>query len=205
MPNVNYQAASENCIYSAMPLETEMTRRASISAQQKKDDHEPITVVLTGGPSSGKSTALAILKDRLSVRGLQVLTVPENATHLMSNSEGFQPYWAGTDQQVEMQRIFMEFQMDQEKAFRAFAKLNQKRSIILLDRSLIDTRVFISDKQWEQVKNLPGRPVLDEAEMLSRYDVVTFSNFERCKLLNFTFSFYVSISFSHSYRESNQF
>ncbi len=122
---------------------TEVRKSMPPSRPKSKDSHEPITVVLTGGPSSGKSTALAILKDRLSVRGLQVLTVPENATHLLSNSEGFQPYWAGTDQQIAMQRIFMEFQVDQENAFREFAKLNKKRSIMLLDRCAPES-MFVS-------------------------------------------------------------
>ena len=72
-----------------------------------------------------------------------------------------------------MQRVFIEFQMAQEKAFKELAKLNdRKRSIMLLDRSIVDTRVFVSDKQWEQVKSMPGKPPLVEEEMLARYDLV---------------------------------
>merc|ERR1719221_2188271 len=84
----------------------------------------PFVVVLTGGPCSGKSSALALLRSRLCARGFQVLTVPENATHFLANSDGFQPEWAGTDTQVQMQRVFLDFQLSQEDAFKAFAHLH---------------------------------------------------------------------------------
>eukprot|EP00929_Paragymnodinium_shiwhaense_P089987 TRINITY_DN5021_c0_g1_i1.p1 TRINITY_DN5021_c0_g1~~TRINITY_DN5021_c0_g1_i1.p1 ORF type:complete len:493 (+),score=123.44 TRINITY_DN5021_c0_g1_i1:67-1545(+) len=135
-------------------------------------DLRPFTVVLTGGPCSGKSSVLAVLKRRLSVRGFQVLTVPENATHLLANSDGFQPEWAGTQSQVDMQRIFLDFQLDQERAFREFAALNSKPAVLLLDRSTLDSKVFLSDEQFEKVLDHHTKPKLAEDELLKRYDLV---------------------------------
>jgi len=132
----------------------------------------PFTVVLTGGPCAGKSSVMAVLKRRLSVRGFQVLTVPENATHLLANSDGFQPEWAGKQAQIEMQRIFLDFQLDQERAFHEFARLNQKPAVLLLDRSVMDCKVFVEDAQWEKVLNHPTKPQLLEDELLRRYDLV---------------------------------
>lgn len=132
----------------------------------------PFTVVLTGGPCSGKSSVLAVLKRRLSVRGFQVLTIPENATHFLANSDGFQPDWAGTDSQVEMQRIFLDFQLDQERGFHQFAALNPKPAVLLLDRSVLDCKVFIADHQWEKVLNHHTKPQLLEENLFKRYDLV---------------------------------
>lgn len=133
----------------------------------------PFVVVLTGGPCAGKSSAMAFLRDRLSKRGFQVLTVPENATHFFANSEGFQPEWAGKAAQVSMQRIFMEYQMSQEDAFKAFAQLHPtKRSILLLDCCTLNSKVYLNDEQWKQVLALPGHSNLTEQQLFARYDLV---------------------------------
>merc|ERR1719231_2190331 len=133
----------------------------------------PFVIVLTGGPCAGKTSAMAFLRDRLSKRGFQVLTVPENATHFLANSEGFQPEWAGKPAQVSMQRIFMEYQMAQEDAFKAFAKLHPtKQSILLLDCCTLNSKVYLTDEQWKQVLTLPGHEQLTEQQLFARYDLV---------------------------------
>eukprot|EP00931_Biecheleriopsis_adriatica_P007096 TRINITY_DN108410_c0_g1_i1.p1 TRINITY_DN108410_c0_g1~~TRINITY_DN108410_c0_g1_i1.p1 ORF type:complete len:430 (-),score=88.01 TRINITY_DN108410_c0_g1_i1:71-1360(-) len=132
----------------------------------------PFVVVLTGGPCSGKSSALALLRDRLTARGLQALTVPENATHFLANSDGFQPEWAGTDSQVKMQRIFLDFQIAQEEAFKSFASLHPtKRPILLLDCCTINSKVYVSDEQWEKVL-ASGEEKWTEEALFARYDLV---------------------------------
>eukprot|EP00450_Noctiluca_scintillans_P006409 CAMPEP_0194493378 /NCGR_PEP_ID=MMETSP0253-20130528/11621_1 /TAXON_ID=2966 /ORGANISM="Noctiluca scintillans" /LENGTH=411 /DNA_ID=CAMNT_0039334361 /DNA_START=57 /DNA_END=1292 /DNA_ORIENTATION=- len=133
---------------------------------------KPFVVVLTGGPCAGKTSAMAVLRDRLSVRGFQVLTVPENATHFLANSDGFQPDWAGKEEQVKMQRIFIDFQVQQEEAFKGFARLHpSKQSVLILDNCAMNSKVFVTDVQWQQVLNLPGSQ-LSEADLLLRYDLV---------------------------------
>jgi len=142
----------------------------------EKGEHlpsRPFVVVLTGGPSSGKSSALALLRDRLTARGFQVLTCPENATHFLANSEGFQPEWAGTFKQVQMQRIFLDYQLAQEEAFKAFAALHPtKRAVLLLDCCTLNSRVYVSEDQWKQVLDFPGAKPVNEDELMARYDLV---------------------------------
>jgi len=148
---------------------------ATVMATSRPDasSERPVVVVLTGGPCAGKTSAMAFLRDRLSKRGFQVLTVPENATHFLANSEGFQAEWAGQPAQVEMQRIFLEYQMNQEDSFKAFAKLHPtKRSILLLDCCTLNSKVYVSDEQWQQVLSLPGHAQLTEQQLFSRYDLV---------------------------------
>lgn len=133
----------------------------------------PFVVVLAGGPSSGKSSALASLRDRLTARGFQVLTVPENATHFLANSDGFQREWAGQHAQVKMQRIFLDYQIAQEEAFKDFAALHPtKPAVLLLDCCSVSSKVYCSDEQWEEVLSYPGKTQYTEKELLRRYDLV---------------------------------
>mmetsp|Transcript_93349 Transcript_93349/g.165996 ORF Transcript_93349/g.165996 Transcript_93349/m.165996 type:complete len:444 (-) Transcript_93349:14-1345(-) len=144
-----------------------------MASEAEPPQQRPFMVVLTGGPSSGKSSALALLRDRLTARGFQVLTVPENATHFLANSDGFQPEWAGTDSQVRMQRIFLDFQISQEEAFKAFAALHpSKKAVILLDCCTINSKVYVSDEQWAKVLKLPGHVPYTEEVLFGRYDLV---------------------------------
>ena len=96
----------------------------------------PLVIVLTGGPSSGKSSALAPLRSKLSSIGFQVMIVPETATHFFANSDGFQAEWEGVEAQVRMQRIFIDYQLMQEEAFIAFAQLRPQKPAIVVARQM---------------------------------------------------------------------
>lgn len=107
------------------------------------------------------------------MRGFQVLTVPENATHFLTNSDGFQADWAGKFAQVSMQRIFLEYQIAQEEGFKAFGKLHpSKPAVLLLDCCTLNSKVYVSDEQWQQVLKYPGKPPFTEEELCSRYDLI---------------------------------
>ena len=75
---------------------------------------EPLLVAITGGPASGKSSAFASLRTKLSGVYFQVLTVPETATHFLMNSDGIQEHWTEDDGQVYMQQLVLEYQLAQE-------------------------------------------------------------------------------------------
>lgn len=129
-----------------------------------------MAIVLTGGPCSGKSTMLALIRDRLSKRGMQVLTVPEYATHFFGNSEGFQVEWVGTEKEENLQDILLRFQVTQENMFHEFAALNKKPAVLLMDRGVMDQKVFTSsEKVWNSA--LTKNSVTEE-QLLSRYDMV---------------------------------
>merc|ERR1719162_760585 len=60
--------------------------------------------------------------------------------------------------------------MMQESMFRDFAALNTKPSVLLLDRGVMDQKVFTSsDKIWQSALN---RSNVTEKELLDRYDLV---------------------------------
>eukprot|EP00929_Paragymnodinium_shiwhaense_P112479 TRINITY_DN80737_c0_g1_i1.p1 TRINITY_DN80737_c0_g1~~TRINITY_DN80737_c0_g1_i1.p1 ORF type:complete len:444 (+),score=104.13 TRINITY_DN80737_c0_g1_i1:71-1402(+) len=129
-----------------------------------------MAIVLTGGPCSGKSTMLALIRDRLSKRGMQVITVPEYATHFWANSEGFQGYWVATEQEESLQDILMRYQVMQENMFHEYAALNRKQAVLLMDRGVMDQKVFCSsDKIWSSALSKNN---VTEEQLLSRYDMV---------------------------------
>merc|ERR1719162_2678226 len=60
--------------------------------------------------------------------------------------------------------------MMQESMFRDFAALNTKPSVLLLDRGVMDQKVFTSsDKIWQSALT---RSNVTEKELLDRYDLV---------------------------------
>jgi len=125
---------------------------------------------LTGGPCAGKSSILALIRDRLRKRGMQVITVPEYATHFFANSDGFQVEWVGTEKEHGLQDVFLRYQMMQESMFMEFAALNDKPSVLLLDRAVIDQKVFTSsDEIWQSALSKNN---VTEAQLLDRYDMV---------------------------------
>merc|ERR1719277_2943805 len=87
---------------------------------------------------------MALLRDRLARRGIQVITVPEYATHFFSNSDGFQPEWVATEKENDLQNVLLRYQMMQEDLFRDYAELNSKTTVLLLDRGCLDQKVFVS-------------------------------------------------------------
>lgn len=145
------------------PLETPSKDLADKRSRQ-------MSIVLTGGPCSGKSSVLAVIRDRLSKRGMQVVTVPEYATHFFANSDGFQGEWVGTEKEEGLQCVFLKYQMMQEDMFKTFAALNSKPTVLLLDRGVMDQKVFTSSLSiWNEALKQCN---VTEDDILKRYDMV---------------------------------
>jgi hypothetical protein len=125
--------------------------------------------VLTGGPCGGKSSILAVIRDRLRKRGMQVIAVPEYATHFFANSDGFQPEWVGTEKEQGLQNVFLAYQVMQEDMFKEFAALNSKQSVLLLDRAALDQKAHTSEDVWQAALKKNN---LTESRLLDRYDLV---------------------------------
>lgn len=144
---------------------------STISHPDKVEEtrRKPFSIVLTGGPCGGKSSILAVIRDRLRKRGMQVIAVPEYATHFFANSDGFQPEWVGTEKEQGLQNIFLAYQVMQEDMFLDFADLNAKPSVLLLDRAALDQKAHTSDSIWQEALR---KNHTTEAKLLDRYDLV---------------------------------
>lgn len=74
-------------------------------------------VVLTGGPSGGKTTAMSTLTERFQALGWRVFRVPETATTLVSGGHSFAN--ANKLQQYQFQAALLRLMMSMEEAFLA--------------------------------------------------------------------------------------
>ncbi len=115
-------------------------------------------IVLTGGPSGGKTHALKALREELEKLGLDVICVTESAEGLIS--EGFDRSRSVYEFQKEIALCQLAGELEAEKR----AKDN---SVIICDRGLMDCRVYLDDEEFERLKKELG---LTDIELRDRYD-----------------------------------
>lgn len=119
-------------------------------------------IVLTGGPCSGKKTALAILSARLSERGYKVVRVP-NALDALVNTFGVRPaeYELRADVRDSERAhdhyfsFLLPYQQLQselvaEAAAKSFSDVTGQSVVILCDGGIPDMGAYVSRESFEQ-------------------------------------------------------
>lgn len=125
------------------------------------------TIVITGGPCAGKTTAMDWIRRDVSKLGYRVLVVPETATELITG--GVCPWTCGTN--YEYQTIQMHMQREKENAFLKAAKSMESQAdkiLIVCDRGMFDNMVYMTKKEFYSI--LEGIMREDPEEALARYD-----------------------------------
>lgn len=128
-------------------------------------------IVLTGGPCAGKTSALAVMRERLEVAGWRVFNVPEAATLLFHNGARFHDFARkGEVGIVEFQAALAQLQMKLEKTFHEMAVVGGERAVLLCDRGMQDGKAYCAPESWPFVLNAIGS---SEAHLRDRhYDAV---------------------------------
>lgn len=129
---------------------------------------EVTKIVLTGGPCSGKTTALARIVEYFSGLGYYVLTVPEAAT-LFSQS-GVDFLTANKDLFVESERQLMEFQLEMEDRLERIALQSRRPSLIVCDRGTMDIRAYMRREMWDGLLAAMDKTVVELRD--ARYSAV---------------------------------
>ena len=125
-------------------------------------------IVITGGPSGGKSTVLSILRQHLEDLGFVVILVTETATDLIMS--GVTPARLGI---VPFQEILMREQISREEArFRAAQASPGDKKVILFDRGLQDNAAYVSKEAFSELCLGLGLSVVQIRD--ERYDGVIF-------------------------------
>lgn len=125
-----------------------------------------IKIAITGGPCGGKTKAINWMKEHFTGKGYAVIVVPETATELISS--GIAPWTCGTVQ--NFQRIVLKLQLAKEKLYQEGASYQQQdRVLMILDRGVMDGKVYISDDEFKEIIDEVG---ITEEEIISRYDAV---------------------------------
>ncbi|MBR3327021.1 MAG: ATP-binding protein [Atopobiaceae bacterium] len=123
------------------------------------------TIVITGGPCAGKTTALSFLASALEEHGWQVVLVPECATALIA--AGIAPW---TSSRLDFQTAVFELQLAQEDVFVAASRrVKADHVLVICDRGLMDGKGYLSDEEFDALLEAHG---LTEHDANARYDAV---------------------------------
>ena len=125
-------------------------------------------IVLSGGPSSGKSTSLSKLESELTEKlGMKVFTVTEGATELILSGMGPSKEMSLD----EFERYVIQLQIQKENMVREIASkyYNPDKVVILYDRGILDCLAYCSKETFLRLIKEQG---LSVADVNDRYDMV---------------------------------
>jgi CYTH domain-containing protein/predicted ATPase len=132
---------------------------------------EPVyTIVLTGGPCSGKSSSLAYLTEKLSDYGIMVFVIPETATLITNN--GIDRRKMDRPKQVTMyEEAILDMQLSFEETYlRAVMQIfPERKKVLLLDRGVMDIKAFMPHADFKGILKRKG---LSEVRLRDRYHAV---------------------------------
>lgn len=121
-------------------------------------------IVLTGGPCSGKTTALSFIVNQFTKKNYNVLVVPETATELIPN--GISSATCGA---VEFQRVQIALQLKKEQLYENIAQLMEGNTLIVCDRGILDAKAYIDQNSFTDILDYLN---MDETEIRDSYDGV---------------------------------
>ena len=105
-------------------------------------------IVLTGGPCSGKTTAMSYLQETFTKKGYMVLVVPETASELILG--GVAPWTIDSNYNFEF--YIMQLQLEKEKLYEEAAKHidNYNKVLIICDRGIMDCKPYMTDYEFDK-------------------------------------------------------
>lgn len=124
-------------------------------------------IVITGGPCSGKSTALSWLQTEFSKKGYLVLFVPETASELIIG--GIAPWTIDTN--LEFETYILKLQLEKEKIFEEAAE-NVKgydKILIVCDRGCLDCKAYMTQAEFKHALKTLNT---NEIQLRDSYDAV---------------------------------
>lgn len=125
-------------------------------------------IVLTGGPSSGKSSSLELIHKHLTNLGYVVLIVNESATELINS--GIKPFGENKLRMIDFQDVILRYQLFKENLFEETANQYMDKDIVILyDRGVMDNKAYITDDEFS---SLLKKYNLKEFDLINRYDLV---------------------------------
>ena len=124
-------------------------------------------IVLTGGPSAGKSSSLEFVRKYYSELGYKVYIVSETATDLMNS--GIIPNQTNLSL-LEFQDIIFKYQLFKENLVLNIVNNNNfLNNIIIFDRGILDNKAYIKDEEFEMILKKYN---YSENDLLARYDLI---------------------------------
>ncbi len=133
---------------------------------KKKEIKHINKIVITGGPCSGKSTALSWLQTEFSKKGYLVLFVPESASELIIG--GVAPWTIDTN--LNFETAILKLQIMKEQLFEEAAKNSKFDKILLVcDRGCLDCKAYMTQNEYARALKTLN---LNEIQLRDSYDAV---------------------------------
>lgn len=126
------------------------------------------TIVLTGGPCAGKTTALVRIIEYFTSVGFKVFTIPEVPT--MLSQSGIDYLTSNEEFFLAEEQATLRLQLQMEEHFRKIAQAYGKPSIIVCDRGAMDISAYLSAEKWDEITRAVGISTTELRDM--RYDAV---------------------------------
>ena len=133
----------------------------------KKNKKQVYKIVITGGPCSGKSTALSWLQAEFTKKGYMVLFVPETASELILG--GIAPWTL--DSNLNFESYILKLQQEKEKIFEDACEHfdNYDKILIVCDRGMLDCKAYMTELEFATSLKKLG---LNEVTVRDSYDAV---------------------------------
>lgn len=133
----------------------------------KKDKISKVTkIVITGGPSSGKTECIYEVKNHFEKLGYKVIVIPSVGTALIQC--GIYPWDAVNPDEFERMNLGAKIKLE-EIADEAVSNINAKKILILCERGTIDVKAYTSNRTFEQICKEHNT---SEEELKNTYDAV---------------------------------
>jgi len=134
---------------------------------KKKNKKQIYKITITGGPCSGKSTALSWLQTEFTKKGYLVMFIPETASELILG--GVTPWTI--DSNLNFESYILKLQIEKEKLYEEAAKHidNYDKVLIVCDRGTIDCKAYMSELEFKNALKGLGT---SEVALRDSYDAV---------------------------------
>lgn len=126
------------------------------------------TIVITGGPCAGKTSAMEWIKRDIARLGYRVLVIPETATEFISG--GVCPWTCGTN--YDYQVVQMHLQREKERCYKKAAGTMEAQAdkiLIVCDRAMYDNMIYMTKDEFYSILE---KMETTEEEVLGAYDAV---------------------------------
>ncbi len=133
----------------------------------KKDFISKVTkVVITGGPSSGKTECIYEVKEHFEKLGYKVIVIPSVGTALIQC--GIYPWDAMNEDEFERMNLGAKLKLE-DIADEAVSNINAKKILILSERGTLDVKAYTTNRNFEQICKEFNT---SEEELKNSYDAV---------------------------------
>lgn len=160
------------CAFPSVPQLVKLSKLFGITvdellSHEETTDKKIYKIAITGGPCSGKSTALSWLQADFRKKGFMVLFVPETATELILGGITFET----VDENFNFEKYIIKLQMEKEKIFEEAAKhiVGYDKVLIVCDRGVMDCKAYMNEMEFNRcLKELKT----NEIALRDSYDAV---------------------------------